>query len=496
MKMKKVNKRELLVLGIFILILVLLRIPSVFEPHWHPLEGFFSSIVTSTSNNLKIYQDVWSSYPPGNLLIYSLANLIPDYSLNVLKISNLVISIGSLILIFKISKKLFDEKVAVTALIISTILLGTSILEANVASAVNFYLFFTLSGIYLVFKKGKHNHLLSGVFFGLAMIFGFKPIFEFLAILLFLLITTNTLKKQMRPLLYLLGFLSPLIIVGIWMSSIGVLEDFYSQVIVYNITNLFQETTHGLGFIFFSNNIILRSLLFIFFCFIALYLFRKKNISRPIFLVTLVSLASVFAVLTSSNQALYNLIQLVPMFSIITALVIVNLLKNIDVSRKLTMISIYFLALFFILNLYTTGRKLSGTVDFFGYYQNFISSLIKKKDTSSYIKFFGEETYKRYRANTYLTQNYPDTDDIYIWTDNPWLYFLKNIKPPVKYLQSFIAVDNLGKVKSDIQTNSPRIIVIDPNSQDSSEIRSFISEEYELENIFEDHEIYLRNIEN
>jgi hypothetical protein len=92
--------------------------------------------------------------------------------------------------------------------------------------------------------------------------------------------------------------------------------------------------------------------------------------------------------------------------------------------------------------------------------------------------------------NSLLSQNFSSFENIYIWTDNPWIYKLADIKPTTKYLLSYQAEMDIETVKQDIIKEKTSIIIIDENSQDPQELIDFI-----ITNGFEfDREFYGYNI--
>jgi hypothetical protein len=81
-----------------------------------------------------------------------------------------------------------------------------------------------------------------------------------------------------------------------------------------------------------------------------------------------------------------------------------------------------------------------------------------------------------YKLDSYLVQNYEDTKNIYIWTDNPWIYKLSDLVPPVRYLYSKDALTHWGETKSYLVKNSPKLIVVDKDTKGTKEIIDFTLE--------------------
>jgi hypothetical protein len=492
----KKPKSYTIFISILILTLILLRIPSLFEPHWYGDEGVFSSLANAFDFGKVLYKDLWSNLPPGIFFIYYMANLSSSLSLFIAKAIALLFSIGSILLTYKITLKLFTQKLALFSTVISVILLGLPILDSNIANPEVFFLFFTLSGIYFSLKKEIVYLFFGGLSFGVSLLFCINPIFELIAICLYFLFTAKKVNlKLLKKLLILSAGVSISVLTLLfYLSTNNTFDAFWNQVIVYNINNVINTSSNSFGFLFFPNTILVRIAILVILVYIKFALFRKGKVSKRQLFMALWIAFSVFSILFHADSYLHYLIPIIPVFSILTALILRRLKGENFSINQFKNLTIFVLSIFFVLNIFSYGTKLSGNVSGINYYLNFLKYLTGKTDSVSYINFFGENTYQTYRLNSYLQQNYPDTNDIYIWTDNPWIYKLSNINPPVKYLHSYQAKGNIGEVKSSLIKNSPQLAIINPNASESIELISFLEENgYEYEKEFEEYEIYWKN---
>lgn len=497
LNLKKI-KKETILIGTVILALIILRIPSLFEPHWYSDEGFFASIANAIKSGNLLYKDIWTSNPPGIFLIYYLAALSNNLTLFSVKLLNLLFSTFSLVLIYKIAKELFSHKIAIIASIISAILLSLPILDANIANPENFFLLFTLLGIYLSIRNTLPTSFFAGISFGISMLFGKSPVFEIAAILVYQIFTLKLQHKKSQGIkslgLMLIGLVIPLLVMFSCFISNGILNDYFDSVFRYNFTEILQASDDSLGFIVFANTIFVRTIILIIIITFRYYLFLKGQINQPRFLLDLWATFVIYAVLFTQKPYNHYLIQAVPIFSIFISLLIIELQEKNTFRKKIQQVTSFLLTIFLILSLFTSGQKLVGNINCISYYLNFSKYLGGKTDTSSYVKFFGKETYQTYRLNNYLAQNYPEEKNIYVWTDNSWIYSLADLKPSIKYLQSFQAKNNFGQIKSTLVASPPTLVIIDQNSQNPQELISYLEENnYQLEKKFEEYQIYLHN---
>ncbi|MBN2015326.1 glycosyltransferase family 39 protein [Candidatus Dojkabacteria bacterium] len=491
-------KKETLIIGGILLLLIILRVPSLFEPHWYTDEGFYASVANSFHYGKILYKDIWTSEMPGIFFIYYATGFAGNLSLVLTKILGLLSSIGTVILVYQISRKLFTHKVASTSALLAAILFGLPIFDANISTFENFFIFFSSLGIYLITKNTPRWMFLSGIFFGAALVFSLKPVFIILAVFLYLIAVFQKREIKIGSLALLsLGILLPLLALSLYFASKDALPEFTSSVFNQSLEEILNSSNDSLGFVILPNTIWTRTILLLVLAFIKIRLFVDKKISEAYLLLSFWLIFSVFSALIDQKPYLHYLVQVLPPLVIVTSLVIRKAFAQRQYLEKLKNLSIYLLSSLFCLNLFTSGQKLKMSLDPIGYYANFIKYAAGKVDTISYIKYFDSEAYKTYRLNSYLAQTLKEAPNIYIWTDNPWIYQLANINPPVKHIQSFKAKENMGEIKSSLVKNSPALIIIDQQAQDPNELIKFLEEHnYTFEKEFEGYNFYRKNKEN
>src|SRR3989344_7567833 len=87
----------------------LLRFPSMFEPYWYGDEGVYQALGLGMDNARVLYRDIFDNKPPFLYILYG----IFDSDQFLLRLSSLVFGIFSVVLFFKLSQKLLNNKRAI-----------------------------------------------------------------------------------------------------------------------------------------------------------------------------------------------------------------------------------------------------------------------------------------------------------------------------------------------------------------------------------------------
>ena len=66
----KNHKKELSFLSVVIFLIIILRVPSIFEPYWYGDEGIYLTIGNALAQGETLYRDIHDNKPP---FIYLLA---------------------------------------------------------------------------------------------------------------------------------------------------------------------------------------------------------------------------------------------------------------------------------------------------------------------------------------------------------------------------------------------------------------------------------------
>jgi 4-amino-4-deoxy-L-arabinose transferase-like glycosyltransferase len=137
-------------------------------------EGEFAYIARLTLQGDALYENAYNKKLPGTSLMYALFMGCFGQTTAAIRIGMMCINLVSIVLLFMLSRKLFNETVAAIAAFSFAVFSIDSGVLGNAAHATQFINFISLAG-WLVFFKGHDKNsmfltLLSGIFFGLSIL--------------------------------------------------------------------------------------------------------------------------------------------------------------------------------------------------------------------------------------------------------------------------------------------------------------------------------------
>jgi len=493
-------KREHLILGIMVTVLILLRIPSLFEPHWNTDEGTYAAIAHFLHSGSILYKDVWDDHPPGIHILYFIVGYFTTLNLFVIKLINLLFSIMTVLVIYKLAKRFFNKALGLISVFFAIFVLGLPLLEPSTTHPENFFILFSLLGIYNLLKEQNRTTLISGIWFGISAMFDLRVIFILCGVFIAILvpvITKNQKKKVFTTIIFfIIGLVIPWVISTLFLISQNSLTDFTRHVLETFVNQFKMESVDSLGFILVQSNPTSRAIFSITTILFGVFLFVKKAISRNQLFILLWGIATVYAILFPQVPHMHYLIQAIPIFAIISGYVIHRIQTTPGLKATVKFLSIYLLSIFFVLGFYSLGKDIINSGTTIRYYVNFVQYLTTSKDTTSYSQFFGDTINDGYLLNTYINQNMPDQKDIYVWTDNPWIVVLANLDQVVPHTQAYRALADFDEVEKNINQKNPSYIIIDTKSSDSSLLKGYIlGNDYALNREFKSYLIYQKQDE-
>jgi len=478
--------------GIFVLLMILLRIWSIFEPHWNGEEGIYAATAYAMKNGFSLYHDIWADQAPGIYVINYIALAAGRYNLAFVKLLSLLFSVATLISTFHLVRSLLDKKSAYFATLVVVLLLGLPVFEANVAHPVIFAMPCVSTALYLFFRKSKESArelFIVGTLLAIGMLFSFMTFFTFISLLIAIAIGYHDKETPKRLTFYVVGFLCILIIPVAVMFLQGVLDDCLRHVLPNPIDTFFNGT-EGVGFVVMPNSLFTRTCLLFFILFVLLLLQRRKYWSIKQTTIGLWGIFGIYGLFLYSYPALHLMLNSVILIALSVGWLIYKLAQS-NLSRALESITLYLLAGYFILATFANGKQLDRHFDIYDYYINHYKYISRKIETPSYTSFFGENAYSMYTLNAFLTQNQKSKESLFIFTPNPWIYQIGKIVPLTQWFSSNDS--DIEETKSKIGEKKPSLVIIDNNSETAIcyELRNYlITNGYEFDRFFENYELY------
>lgn len=469
-----------------LILIILLRLPSLFEPFTYADEGIYLTLGQALRQGLVWYRDIHDNKPPMLYLLAALAGDFPTYRLLLF-----FWGLATIFVFFKLSQLLFPKNKS--AIIVSTatftLLTSTHTFEGNIGNAENFMLLPTIIAFFFILKtvdKTVINHkfvkslsiwFLVGVLFSLATLLKVPAAFDFVAALVFILLMAE--KKNYKLLitnyfLLLLGFILPILLTIIYYASKGALNQYLTAAFFQNLPYLSswvqdKPQVSGLPLPLLSRGFLVLALVLV------LFIFRKRG-SLVAKLVLVWFAFSWFAALLSSRPYPHYLIQILPSLSLSFGLFFSQPGKYLK--EKLIPTSL----LVILVVTWITFR--------FWYYVNlpylinFYQYALRIKSHQEYFSNFDPRTETIYQTAEYLKVHTLPEEKIFIWGTDPSIYALSRRLPAGRYAVAYHIVDFNGYQETieALTKNPPRyLVVIETEKHPFPELFNFIELNYLLE---------------
>ena len=133
-----------------LLLCFLLRYPSLFEPRWYGDEGIFAAVAQNIRHGQTLYSDAWDNKPP--LIFYTYAGVQSSFGTGVmpLHLVTTFVVLATQAVVMAIALLLFDARRSLVAGVAFAFLLGTPVIEGNLAMTET-YMILPTSAAMLVF---------------------------------------------------------------------------------------------------------------------------------------------------------------------------------------------------------------------------------------------------------------------------------------------------------------------------------------------------------
>jgi hypothetical protein len=504
-KIALIGPKNVLLLGLLIVVNILLYIPSLLEPVSYGDECIYLTLGNGLRKGQVFYRDIHDNKPPLLYLAAALTQSLPYF-----RLLTIIWNITHLIIIYKLISLLAKNKYTpfIGGIIFSLLLL---IFEGRIANGEVFMMMPATLAVYLFWKSSKNNNLKNkfkfGSVFGLLFSFGFLfkiPLaFDFVGVLLAIFIFKierfkyglNQLKNVFFGLLnnkmlwgMLLGFALPILLSIVYYGSKGAFEPYVRSALMQNIGYLssWQGSNMGLymrlGFLGLFNLLI--------------FIFRNKINYKLIFFTTWYAYA-MFGALLSARPYPHYLVEIIPSLTIILAFAF----DKIDKKKKLNalLLNQFFLLAIFSLALLVFVFKFYNFWYYkqLPYYSNFIKYVTKQIDQQEYFKYFGEKTNNDYKIARFIRGTLGKKDNVYIWGDAACIYALSGQQPPGRYTVNYHIYDFNGfnETLAAIKNSMPRIIVKLPEEKrEWEDLNNYLYNNYYLLKLDDiEGEIYIKN---
>lgn len=457
------------ILIIILVLVTVLRIPSLFEPNHYADEDIYLTLGQGLNKGLIFYRDIHDNKPPFLYLTAAIAGNITNFKL-ILLIWNSI----SIVLVYFLAQKIFSSsKIFNLITLFFAIFTTIPLLEGNFANGEIFMIMPVIAAVLVLFSK-KPNFFLAGSLFSIGFLFKVPIIFEFLGILFWFTfyqsknILSGIKKLFSKDSLILIGgFIFPIFCTLVYYFIVGAGSVYLKAAFFQNVGYL-SSWENRLPF--YQSGIFYRGvILLIFFAFI--YFSRQKSNFNFGF-ISLWFLSALFGALLSGRPYPHYLVEII----LPTCLVIFNLFSKQKIYSKIVS-SLLLIILIFSIFYYKFWHYKT-----FNYYQNFIKYQLNLIDKNQYLSFFGDSVINNQKISDYIKKATNPNDRIFVWGTEPAIYVLSDRLPVGKYIVAYHISDFNGfdETIDQLKIRLPKFIVYYPDQVPFPKLDLFIKNYYYL----------------
>lgn len=473
---KKINKILHTPKWLFILLLtvLVLRIPSFFEPYSYGDEMIYLTLGNAIRKGATLYSQIHDNKPP---LLYITAFLSGNlfWFKAFLAISHLI----SVFIFWKLTTSLFPKKkrVQIISTIIFSALTTLPTLEGNIANAELFMLTPTLLAFLILFTKKQNfkNLFLAGILFSVSVLYKVPAIFDVPVIILLWIVSEKKINRKtsqkliVKTLYISSGFLSPILLTFVWYASRGAFNQYLKAAFLQNIGYLSSWRPDDVVKPFFVRNaplIVRASIVAI--GILTIY-WKRKKLSKQFIFATGWLLFSLFAVTLSERPYPHYLIQTTPAAALLFTMLLVN--ETYEQTLSVIPLSLAFLVPFYFNFWYYPTTS---------YYTRFIKFAFGKIKRETYLSSFGDQVATNYKVANYIVSSTKPDEKIFVWGDTSTIYALTRRLPPIKYVADYHINDfsNQNEVLNALNKEKPSFVIILNNSDSFPGLRNFLTTNY------------------
>jgi len=412
-----IEKNEGLIL--ILLLVIVLRIPSLFEPYWYGDEGIYLVLGQALRKGLVFYRDIHDNKPPLLYLLAAIAGNVFYFRLI------LMVWFGTAAAIFfKLMQVILPlKKPAWYGATLAMVVL-TTMFEGNVANAEIFIVLPVVLAMLMVVKKTKHWFGI-GLLFSAGFLFKVPAAFDLGALIIWLMMFEKNSLRKIWAVGW--GFILPILGTIIYYGAAGGLEPYVRSALLQNIGYLSSWGASKDGLM--NRGIIIAVFLAMFYP-----LAKKFKLSRWASLVVIWFLLAMYGALLSERPYPHYLIQPAVPGALLLALFLYN-------KRKVLRLVIVLVG---ILSGWWCYQMKFWSYPIVPYYVNFGQYIAGQKSLEGYRNFFDPRVNQSYQLGEYIKRTTLPQDRVFIWGDEPGIYALGERLPVGRYTVAYHIVDFNG----------------------------------------------------
>ncbi|MBU1071292.1 glycosyltransferase family 39 protein [Patescibacteria group bacterium] len=482
---KFIEKNEVLIL--ILLVVVIMRIPGLFEPNRYADEDIYLALGQGLRKGLVFYRDIHDNKPPLLYLTAALAGNVMWFRF-ILMAWNLV----NVVLIWKLAEKLIKSKLGVVLVtVLFAVLSSIPLIEGNIANGEVFMIMPTVAGVLLLLQLVKKKSYWKGYFwvgilFSVSFLFKVPALFELLTVMFWLFVYRRKVFNK-RVWLVVIGFLIPVLLSIGYYWAMGAGEAYVRSALGQNMGYL--SSWEGESKPFYESGLFIRGMIVI--ISVGVIWLLRQRLGVGFGLVALWFVGALFGAMLSGRPYPHYLIEIVPPGVLMLGMLMFE--KKKEYWAKLIIGIGLIILTFWAVVAYKFWYYKS-----LPYYENFISYAMGKKGEEEYRRFFGDGVIRNYQVAEYILEMTDLDEKIFVWGTEPAIYVLSNRLPVGKYTVAYHILDfNASEETIDaLLREKPRIIIKMANEKSVfDQLNGILVSNYALVKVIDEANIYLRYVD-
>lgn len=472
------HRYELAALWLTLLVTLLLRTPSLFEPPWYDDEGIYAAVAESMLRGARLYRDVADSRPPGMYIIYAGLIAISNLDMFTVKLGAAAVVLATQASLFFIAWKTWGARTATAAAMVFGVLSSLPLLEGNLANAEVFMVLPIAVGMLLAVHQ---RYFWAGVAFGCAFLVKQIAGLELSACLVGLFLFAPQPRRAIAGVLT--GFVVPIGVAVLGLAAVGVLGDFLFIGFGYYFGYVQREVRIPASTIVLKAALLAASVA-------TIWWFSRGQRDQDRFARALPALWAVFAIfgsLFTSRPYPHYLLQALPPLALFAATVFVagwnTPLPSITTGRVALVsgLSVATCALF--LSIYVPWVRWAAPDKTPTYYENFYLMATGQRTIPAYNDAFDLRVNRNFVVLNRLKTLCKPGESVLIWGEEPWLYALADLRAAIPYVVSYYAYEmpgGLQRVVDDLRRDKTGLVLWTKNKPLFPELKAELDRDYRV----------------
>lgn len=466
-----------------LLVVAVLRIPSLFEPNRYGDEDIYLTLGMGLKRGLVFYRDIHDNKPPLLYLLAAVSGSVVWFRLILLAWNGI-----NIVLINALAKRLIKNPKTVFLTTALFGLLGAiPLIEGNIANGEIFMIMPTTAAVLLMLAK-QPKSLAVGFLFAAAFLFKVPVVFEVVGLLIWVAFyKARTVEEALRGLLSRqawmigVGFLVPIIISVAYYYMMGAGEAYVRAALMQNVGYV-SSWENKVVIPIYRSGLVVRGVVWLFS--IGVIFWQRKYLKEKFGLVALWFGGALYGALLSGRPYPHYMIEILPPLVLMVGMVIgkynVKKMKVAGMFLGLSLFSLVYYKYWY----YPT----------LGYYENFVRYATGNRSEADYRNWFGWGVNRNYQIADYIKSRTFPNDKIYVFGTEPAIYVLADRLPVGRYTVAYHVNDFAGQDETmkAIESNPPAVVVtFKDQGTDFGQLWGFLRARYTKTTQFDDAGVWL-----